>query len=448
MFALADCDKPVIAAVTGAAIGIGTTMLLHCDFAYVSDEARLAMPFVGLGLVPEFASSLLLPQLMGQARAAEKLLLGDPFTGADAVEYGLANAVLPAGEVVNHARRVAERFNSLPPGAVREAKKLLRGPQTEAIRQTIQTEAELFAARLRSPEAMEAFQAFFQKRKPDFSKFCMSLALKLVLAPLLVAQAVRTRKRAPVLPEPAGPRQGRVGQGDAELRLLIAGDSSAAGVGVAHQDQALAGHLSRALHRHTARPVRWALHAQSGLTTQQVFALLRAAAPPPADVAVVLSGVNDVIDLVPTRRAVQQRAAAGRLAAGRRARASRGVCAAAAGAPLSAAARTPAPRDGQRRAPPRRGAGALGGHARRCLAPRHRHGSRTLGHGRGRLPPRRAGVPRLRRSAGCAYRHAVTAARAAVVRSATRHAPVFQNHCQCRDCQRRSGAAAPDTPAG
>jgi enoyl-CoA hydratase/carnithine racemase len=171
MRALIDCDKPVVAAVTGAAIGIGTTMLLHCDFAYISDEARLAMPFVGLGLVPEFASSLLLPQLMGQARAAEKLLLGDPFTGAEAVEYGLANAVLPAGEVVNHARRVAERFNSLPPGAVREAKKLLRGPHTEAILKTIRSEGELFATRLRSPEAKEAFQAFFQKRKPDFSKF-------------------------------------------------------------------------------------------------------------------------------------------------------------------------------------------------------------------------------------------------------------------------------------
>ena len=171
MKALLGCDKPVVAAVTGAAIGIGTTMLLHCDFAYVSDEARLALPFVGLGLLPEFASSLLLPQLVGQARAAEKLLLGDPFSAADAVEAGLANAVLPAGEVVNHARRVAERFNSLPPGAVREAKKLLRAPQAEAIRQTIRTEAGLFAARLRSPEAKEAFQAFFQKRRPDFSKF-------------------------------------------------------------------------------------------------------------------------------------------------------------------------------------------------------------------------------------------------------------------------------------
>jgi enoyl-CoA hydratase/carnithine racemase len=169
--ALIDCDKPVVAAVTGAAIGIGTTMLLHCDFAYISDEARLAMPFVSLGLVPEFASSLLFPQLAGQARAAEKLLLGDPFTGADAVEFGLANAVLPAGEVVNHARRIAERFNNLPPGAVRDAKRLLRGPQAEAILETIRSEGELFASRLRSPEAMEAFQAFFQKRKPDFSKF-------------------------------------------------------------------------------------------------------------------------------------------------------------------------------------------------------------------------------------------------------------------------------------
>jgi len=171
MHTLVGCDKPVIVAVTGAAIGIGTTMLLHCDFVYVSDEARLAMPFVSLGLVPEFASSLLVPQLMGHRRAAEKLLLGDPFTAEQAVECGIANAVLPAAEVVSHARRIAERFNQLPPGAVREAKQLLRAPQRELILTTIRTEGELFAARLRSPEAMEAFQAFFQNRKPDFSKF-------------------------------------------------------------------------------------------------------------------------------------------------------------------------------------------------------------------------------------------------------------------------------------
>jgi enoyl-CoA hydratase/carnithine racemase len=171
MRSLLECDKPVVAAVTGAAIGIGTTMLLHCDLIYVSDEARLAMPFVSLGLVPEYASSLLVPQLMGHARAAEKLLLGEPFSPEQAVDWGLANAVLPASEVVNHARRMAERFNALPPGAVREAKQLLRAPQRELILKTIRTEGELFGQRLRSPEAMEAFQAFFQKRKPDFSKF-------------------------------------------------------------------------------------------------------------------------------------------------------------------------------------------------------------------------------------------------------------------------------------
>ena len=171
MKALLGCDKPVIAAVTGAAIGIGTTMLLHCDFVYVSDEARLAMPFVSLGLVPEFASSLIVPRLMGHARAAEKLLLGDPFTGADAVECGIANAVLPAGEVVNHARRVAERFNLLAPAAVRESKRLMKAPLREQVLATIATEGKLFGERLRTPEAQEAFQAFFQKRAPDFSKF-------------------------------------------------------------------------------------------------------------------------------------------------------------------------------------------------------------------------------------------------------------------------------------
>ncbi len=171
MRALVGIDKPVVAAVTGAAIGIGTTMLLHCDLVYVSDEARLAMPFVSLGLVPEFASSLIVPKLLGNVKAAEKLLLGDPFSPEDAVEARIANAVLPAGEVVNHARRIAERFNGLPPGAVRETKKLLRRTSTDEILKTIAIEGELFSARLRSPEAMEAFQAFFQKRKPDFSKF-------------------------------------------------------------------------------------------------------------------------------------------------------------------------------------------------------------------------------------------------------------------------------------
>ncbi len=137
----------------------------------------------------------------------------------------------------------------------------------------------------------------------------MSLALKLALAPLLLLQAVATRRRAPVLPEAAGSRQGRLGRGETALHVLIAGDSSAAGVGVSHQDQALAGHLTRALLRHTARPVQWTLLAQSGLTTRQVHAWLRSETLPPADVALVVTGVNDVIDQIPARRAVEHREA-------------------------------------------------------------------------------------------------------------------------------------------
>ena len=171
MFALLECEKPVVAAVTGAAIGIGTTMLMHCDFVYVADEARLAMPFVSLGLVPEFASSVTVPALIGPRMAAEHLLLGDPFTGQQALDYGIANAVLPSAEVVKHARRMAERFNALPPSGVRESKKLLRRGTGKLIREAIEAEAAVFGARLRGPEAQEAFQAFFQKRRPDFSKF-------------------------------------------------------------------------------------------------------------------------------------------------------------------------------------------------------------------------------------------------------------------------------------
>ena len=171
MRALAGCEKPVVAAVTGPAIGIGTTLLLHCDLVYVTDEARLALPFTSLGLVPEFASSLLLPRLLGHVRAAEKLLLGDPFGPQDAVDLGLANAVLPASEVVHHARRVAERFNGLPPGAVRDSKRLMRRATAGQVTDAIAAESGLFLERLSSPEAREAFGAFLQKRKPDFSQF-------------------------------------------------------------------------------------------------------------------------------------------------------------------------------------------------------------------------------------------------------------------------------------
>ena len=171
MRAMMACDKPIVAGVTGAAIGIGTTMLLHCDLVYVADDARLAMPFVSLGLVPEFASSVLAPRLMGSRRSAEKLLLGDPFSGPEAVELGIANAVLPSAEVVPHARRVAMRFNALPPGAVRATKRLLQRADRQLLAEAIGIEGKAFAERLQSPEAKEAFGAFLGKRKPDFSKF-------------------------------------------------------------------------------------------------------------------------------------------------------------------------------------------------------------------------------------------------------------------------------------
>jgi lysophospholipase L1-like esterase len=138
----------------------------------------------------------------------------------------------------------------------------------------------------------------------------MSLTLKLALAPLLVAQALATRRRAPLLPEPDGAREGVLAAGaGAALRLLIAGDSSAAGVGVARQDAALAGHLTRALRRRLGRPIHWTLRARSGCSTQRVHALLRAEAPRAADVAVVVTGVNDVIEQIASERAVAHRAA-------------------------------------------------------------------------------------------------------------------------------------------
>jgi enoyl-CoA hydratase/carnithine racemase len=169
MQALLTCDKPVVAAVTGAAIGIGATMLLHCDFVYLSEQARLVFPFVTLGVVPEFGSSLLLPRLMGHARAAAALLLAEPIGAEAAVALGIATAVLPSNDVLSHARGVAMRFNALPPGAVRDTKRLMRAGAAAGISGAMESENALFVERLRGPEAREALQAFFEKRKPNFS---------------------------------------------------------------------------------------------------------------------------------------------------------------------------------------------------------------------------------------------------------------------------------------
>jgi len=171
MQGLAAFEKPAIAAVQGMAVGIGVTMLLHCDLVYVADDATFSMPFTSLGLVPEFASTLLLPQVAGRVRAAEKLLLGKPFPAHEAVVMGLANAVLPAAEVLAHAEKMALAFTQLPPGAVRDTKKLLRDGLGATVKDAIFREASYFGPRLAGAEAREAISAILEKRRPDFSKF-------------------------------------------------------------------------------------------------------------------------------------------------------------------------------------------------------------------------------------------------------------------------------------
>jgi enoyl-CoA hydratase/carnithine racemase len=172
MQALFEFSKPVVAAVSGPAVGIGTTLLLHCDLVYVSREASLKMPFVNLGLCPEYGSSLILPRLLGHARAAELLLLGQGFTGEQAAAWGIANQALEDGAAtLAKAREMALRFQQLPPSAVADSKRLMRAPGREALRRVIEEEGALFGQRLRSPEAIEALTAFMQRRAPDFSQF-------------------------------------------------------------------------------------------------------------------------------------------------------------------------------------------------------------------------------------------------------------------------------------
>ncbi|SDH79448.1 Enoyl-CoA hydratase/carnithine racemase [Pseudomonas benzenivorans] len=172
MLALFDFSKPVVAAVSGPAVGIGTTLLLHCDLVYVSRDALLKMPFVNLGLCPEYGSSLILPRLLGHARAAELLLLGESFSGEQAAAWGIANQALDDGAAtLARAREMALRFQQLAPSAVADSKRLMRAPGREELRRVIEEEGALFGQRLRSPEAIEALSAFMQRRAPDFSRF-------------------------------------------------------------------------------------------------------------------------------------------------------------------------------------------------------------------------------------------------------------------------------------
>ena len=164
MRSLLECRKPVIAGVAGAAVGIGTTLLLHCDLVYISADAKLRMPFVNLGLCPEFGSSLILPRLLGQAKAAELLLLGEAFTGEQAAAWGIATRALESGEAaLAKAREVALRFETLAPEAVRISKQLMKAPDQVLLRKVVEEEGKLFTQRLRSPEAIAALTGFIKR---------------------------------------------------------------------------------------------------------------------------------------------------------------------------------------------------------------------------------------------------------------------------------------------
>jgi enoyl-CoA hydratase/carnithine racemase len=165
---LANAEKPLIAAVPGLAVGVGTTMLLHCDLVFVADSAKLSAPFVNLALVPEAASSMLLTARIGHARAFAMFAMGEALTGADAVSLGIANQVMRKDEVIPAARAAARVLAEKPLGAVIATKKLMR--ESEAILARMARESKVFGERLQTAEAREVFSAFAERRPPNFAK--------------------------------------------------------------------------------------------------------------------------------------------------------------------------------------------------------------------------------------------------------------------------------------
>jgi len=166
---IAGFPKPLLASVCGPAVGIGTTMLFHCDLVYAGDNAAFSMPFVNLGLCPEAAASLLVPQMLGYHRAAEALMLGEPFMAEAAQEVGLVNRVLPPTEANGYASAQARKLAAKPITSLVETKRLMKGAQQQAVLQRMDEEAEIFGRMLTAPAAKEAFTAFMEKRRPDFS---------------------------------------------------------------------------------------------------------------------------------------------------------------------------------------------------------------------------------------------------------------------------------------
>jgi len=161
-------EKPMIAAVDGLAVGIGTTLLLHCDLAYASPRATFRTPFLDLGVVPEAGSSLLAPRRLGYQRAFELLVLGATWSAAEAERYGLLNAVVPEADLASRVRETALKLAAKPPAALAAARRLMKG-DAAAVRAQVDAEVALFAERLASPEAKEAFAAFLEKRPPRFA---------------------------------------------------------------------------------------------------------------------------------------------------------------------------------------------------------------------------------------------------------------------------------------
>jgi enoyl-CoA hydratase/carnithine racemase len=166
---LSTFAKPLVAAVCGPAVGIGTTLLLHCDLVYAGDNAAFSLPFVNLGLCPEAASSLLLPQLMGHQRAAEALLLGEPFSAETALEVGLINRIVPPAEANALAQMQAQKLAAKPLSSLLETKRLMKLGNAPVIAGRIAEEISSFGRMLREPAAREAFTAFVEKRRPNFT---------------------------------------------------------------------------------------------------------------------------------------------------------------------------------------------------------------------------------------------------------------------------------------
>jgi len=171
MYAVASATKAVIAAVHGSAVGIGTTILLHCDLVYAAEGARFMMPFVNLGIVPEAGSTMLVPALVGHQRAAELLMIAAPLTAQRAYELGLVNAVVASGELLTTAMDAARQLVAKPARALRATKQLLKRRQKTELDLAMREELRVLRHQLGSPETREALTAFLQKRKPDFSKF-------------------------------------------------------------------------------------------------------------------------------------------------------------------------------------------------------------------------------------------------------------------------------------